>query len=100
MSKVTELASTQFTGTDTINVELSEADQTPAAVIVSWPRSYPRPRSKPESFSFDHDHLRPPAVSQASAPEHLRGAATSHVRSSTGADHFNPATRGSALNPS
>lgn len=32
MSKVTELASTQFTGTDTINVELSEADQTPAAV--------------------------------------------------------------------
>ncbi|HET6759033.1 MAG TPA: hypothetical protein VFH20_07120, partial [Propionibacteriaceae bacterium] len=71
MSKVTELASTRFTGTDTISVELSEADQTPAAVIVSWPRSYPRPRSKPESFSFDHDHLCPPAVSQASAQGHL-----------------------------
>jgi hypothetical protein len=31
------LASNQITATDTITVELIEADETPAVVIVSWP---------------------------------------------------------------
>jgi hypothetical protein len=31
------LASNQITRTDTITVELIEADETPAVVIVSWP---------------------------------------------------------------
>lgn len=98
MSKVTELASTQFTGTDTINVELSEADQTPAAVIVSWPRSYPRPRSEPESFSFDHDHL----CRQLLVRLRLQGISRScDVARAVldGADHFNPATQGQCFEP-
>ena len=37
MSKVTPLASNQITASDTITVELIEADETPAVVIVSWP---------------------------------------------------------------
>jgi hypothetical protein len=37
VSKVTPLASNQITATDTITVELIEADKTPAVVIVSWP---------------------------------------------------------------
>ena len=37
MSKVTELASAQLTATETIIVELVEADETPAVVIVRWP---------------------------------------------------------------
>ena len=37
MSKVTPLASNQITATDTITIELIEADETPAVVIVSWP---------------------------------------------------------------
>ena len=37
MSKVTPLASNQITATDTVTVELIEADETPAVVIVSWP---------------------------------------------------------------
>jgi hypothetical protein len=37
VSKVTPLASNQITATDTITVELIEADETPAVVIVSWP---------------------------------------------------------------
>jgi hypothetical protein len=37
MSKVTQLASGQINGHDTITVELIEADETPAVVIVRWP---------------------------------------------------------------
>jgi hypothetical protein len=37
MSKVTELASSQITAVDTITIELVEADETPAVVIVRWP---------------------------------------------------------------
>jgi hypothetical protein len=37
MSKVTELASSQITPSDTLAVELVEADETPAVVIVRWP---------------------------------------------------------------
>jgi hypothetical protein len=43
MSQVTELASAQLTATETITVELIEADQTPAVIIVRWP-------SKPSVF--------------------------------------------------
>jgi hypothetical protein len=37
MSQVTELASGAITATDTITVELIEADETPAVVIIRWP---------------------------------------------------------------
>ena len=43
MSQVTELATAQLTSTETITIELIEADQTPAVVIVRWP-------SKPSVF--------------------------------------------------
>ena len=38
MSKVTVLSSAQLTATDTLTIELIEADETPAVVIVRWPR--------------------------------------------------------------
>jgi hypothetical protein len=37
MSKVTELATGQLNGHDTITVELVVADETPAVVIIRWP---------------------------------------------------------------
>jgi hypothetical protein len=37
MSKVTQLASGQITEAASITVELVEADETPAAVLVRWP---------------------------------------------------------------
>ena len=37
MSKITELASSTINGTDTITIELVEADETPAAVLLKWP---------------------------------------------------------------
>ena len=37
MSKITELASGQITTTDSVKIELVEADETPAVVIVTWP---------------------------------------------------------------
>ena len=37
MAKVTQLASGQINGADQITVELIEADETPAVVIVTWP---------------------------------------------------------------
>lgn len=37
MSKVTELASSRITAVDTIVVELVEADETPAVIIIRWP---------------------------------------------------------------
>jgi hypothetical protein len=37
MSKITELASGQITTVDSLTVELVEADETPAAVIIRWP---------------------------------------------------------------
>jgi hypothetical protein len=46
MSQITELASSQINASDTIVVELVEADETPAVVIVRWPAkptvSHPR----------------------------------------------------------
>jgi hypothetical protein len=37
MSKIIELASGQITATDKLTIELVEADETPAVVIVRWP---------------------------------------------------------------
>jgi hypothetical protein len=37
MSKITELASSTINGTDSIVIELIEADETPAVVIIRWP---------------------------------------------------------------
>jgi hypothetical protein len=41
MSKITELASSTINGTDSVTVELVEADETPAAVIIKWPSRRP-----------------------------------------------------------
>jgi len=47
MSHVTELATAQLTATDVITIELVEANETPAVVIVRWPSKpsvlHPRP---------------------------------------------------------
>jgi hypothetical protein len=47
MSQITQLASGAITAADTITVELIEADETPAVVIVRWPVKptvlHPRP---------------------------------------------------------
>jgi hypothetical protein len=37
MSKITTLGEAQITPSDTLAVELVEADETPAVVIVRWP---------------------------------------------------------------
>jgi hypothetical protein len=37
MSKVTELASARLTASDSLVIELVQADETPAVVIVRWP---------------------------------------------------------------
>jgi hypothetical protein len=37
MSQITELASGQITPSESITIELVEADETPAVVIVRWP---------------------------------------------------------------
>jgi hypothetical protein len=37
MSKVTELASGQITAVDQVVIELVEADETPAVIIIRWP---------------------------------------------------------------
>ncbi len=55
MSKVTELSSAQLTATDTLVIELIEANETPAVVIVRWP-------SKP---SVLHPRLFPVAADAA-----------------------------------
>ena len=56
MSKVTPLATAQITATDTLTIELVEANETPAVVIVRWP-------AKP---SVLHGH-RFPAVAEIAA---------------------------------
>jgi hypothetical protein len=37
MSQITELASAQLNGTASITIELIEADEIPAVIIVTWP---------------------------------------------------------------
>ena len=37
MSQITELASGAITAADSITIELVEADETPAVVIIRWP---------------------------------------------------------------
>jgi hypothetical protein len=61
MSKVTELASGQLTSTETITVELIEADETPAVVILRWP-------SKPTVI---HPHRFPTPADNAAGPSLL-----------------------------
>ena len=56
MSKVTPLATAQITATDTLTIELVEANETAAVVIVRWP-------AKP---SVLHAH-RFPAVAEIAA---------------------------------
>jgi hypothetical protein len=51
MSQITELASGAITTVDTIAIELVEADETPAVVIVRWPAkpTVLHPRRFPDS---------------------------------------------------
>jgi hypothetical protein len=51
MSKITTLASSQITPSDTLAVELVEADETPAVVIIRWPvkPSVVHPRRFPDT---------------------------------------------------
>jgi hypothetical protein len=61
MSQVTELASASTNGHDTITVELIEADQTPAVVIVRW-RTRPAcsiPAASPVPLTVLHASSRP-----------------------------------------
>ena len=37
MSQITELASGKLSASDSVTVELVEADETPAVIIVMWP---------------------------------------------------------------
>jgi hypothetical protein len=55
MSKVTELASGQINAADVLTIELIEANETPAVIIVRWP---PRP-------SVLHPRLFPVAADAA-----------------------------------
>jgi hypothetical protein len=55
VSQVTELASSQITATDSVTVELVEADEKPAVVIVRWP-------AKPTVL---HPHRFPAAADSA-----------------------------------
>jgi hypothetical protein len=82
MSKVTELASGQLTALGSITIELVEADQTPAVIVITWPNKATvlHPRLFPEvaaqslmsfmiTFSFASTRwLRSPALASASAP--------------------------------
>jgi hypothetical protein len=56
MSKVTELASGQLAATETITVELIEANETPAVVIVRWPSkpSVSIPVASPVPLTVQH----------------------------------------------
>jgi hypothetical protein len=51
MSKITELASSQINASDTLAIELVEADETPAVVIIRWPvkATILQPRRFPET---------------------------------------------------
>jgi hypothetical protein len=37
MSKITELGTGQITTTDTLTIELVEADETPPVIVIRWP---------------------------------------------------------------
>jgi hypothetical protein len=54
MSQITQLASGAITATDTITIELVEADETPAVIIVGWPAkpTVLHPRRFPEAASI------------------------------------------------
>lgn len=61
MSQITLLAGGQLTAIGTITIELVEADETPAVVIVRWP-SKPtvfHPRRFPSPLTMRPGHLRP-----------------------------------------
>jgi hypothetical protein len=51
MSQITELASSQINASDRIVVELVEADETPAVVVITWPAkaSVIHPRRFPDT---------------------------------------------------
>jgi len=57
MSQITQLASGAITAADTITVELIEADETPAVVIVRWPvkPTVLHPRRFPDTAPWSRD---------------------------------------------
>jgi hypothetical protein len=82
MSKVTELASSQITPSDTLAVELVEADETPAAVIIRWPvkPSVIHPRRFPDTAAtiarlFAEAHTVLASINQSGAATVSRSAA-------------------------
>jgi hypothetical protein len=64
VSKVTQLASASITPTDMITVELVQAEETPAVVIIKWP-------DKPTVL-----HMRKLAEAMATACRVLANAST------------------------
>jgi hypothetical protein len=54
MSQITQLASGAITAVDAITIELVEADETPAVVIVRWPvkATVIHPRRFPDTASI------------------------------------------------
>jgi hypothetical protein len=54
VSKITPLATAHLTATDTLTIELIEADETPAVVIVRWPAkpTVNRPRRFPDTAAL------------------------------------------------
>jgi hypothetical protein len=60
MSHVTELATVQLTATDTLTIELVEANETPAVVIIRWPGKCidPAPATLPGCCRCRCPHLR------------------------------------------
>ena len=60
MSKVTELAAGQINASGGITVELVEADETPAAVIIRWPAkpTVVHPLALPRYRRFDCPPVR------------------------------------------
>ncbi|HMI34410.1 MAG TPA: hypothetical protein VK499_09865 [Propionibacteriaceae bacterium] len=64
MSKVTDLATAQLSATDTLVIELVEANETPAVVIIRWPAGFPygipdaspTPLPQPQSCSLMLPH--------------------------------------------
>jgi hypothetical protein len=51
MSKITILSEAQITPSDTLAIELIEADETPAAILIRWPLNATvcRPRRFPDT---------------------------------------------------
>ncbi len=71
MSRVTELASGQINGCDTITIELIEADGTPAVIIVRWP-------ARPTVLKRGRVIIYSPACPHCGHSAHMRNETVRH----------------------